>query len=88
MVSIDVGKAANLMVCTANPLQVVNDVVHLFIRGEPVVLESKQTRQAHRYEHRPTPTLPDLKQLVGLPSQTREPQKVAAKRADPDAPAQ
>ena len=86
--SIDVGKDANLIVCTANPLQAVNDVVYLFINGKPVALESKQTRQARRYARRPKPTLPVEKQLVGLPSQSRRTGQIATDSAAGDPSAQ
>jgi imidazolonepropionase-like amidohydrolase len=51
--SIDVGKRADLIVTTGDPLQIVTQVEQAFIAGEEVSLESKHTRlwEAFRDRH-------------------------------------
>ena len=53
MGSIDVGKRADLIVTTGDPLQIVTQVERAFIAGEEVSLESKHTRlwKAFRDRH-------------------------------------
>jgi len=50
--SLEVGKRADLIVTTGDPLEFVTDTVYMFIRGEPVSLESKHTRLYKRYQKR------------------------------------
>lgn len=56
--SLEVGKIANVIVSTDSPLQGTNRVTHVFIRGKPVDLSSKHTRDASRFGARPAPQLP------------------------------
>lgn len=57
--SLDVGKVANVIVTTGHPAQVTTSVRHMFIRGRPVSLASKHTRDAMKFANRPWPALPD-----------------------------
>lgn len=57
--SLDVGKVANVIVTTGHPALVTTSVQHLFIRGRPVSLASKHTRDALKFADRPGPVLPD-----------------------------
>jgi imidazolonepropionase-like amidohydrolase len=50
--SIDVGKDADLIVTTGDPLEVVTDVVYEFIAGRAVSLESKHTRLYEKFRQR------------------------------------
>ncbi|HLY08177.1 MAG TPA: amidohydrolase family protein [Planctomycetota bacterium] len=50
--SIDVGKDADLIVTTGDPLEVLTDVVYEFIAGTPVSLESKHTRLYDKFKER------------------------------------
>jgi len=50
--SIDVGKDADLIVTTGDPLEVVTDVVYEFIAGRAVSLESKHTRLYDKFRQR------------------------------------
>jgi imidazolonepropionase-like amidohydrolase len=47
--TVTVGKSADLIITTGDPLQVTTDVVGVFIAGKPVELSSKQTRLYDRY---------------------------------------
>jgi imidazolonepropionase-like amidohydrolase len=51
--SLTPGKDADLIVTTGDPLEVVTDVVYMFIRGRPVSLESKHTRSYEKFRNRP-----------------------------------
>lgn len=42
--SIEVGKSADLIVTTGDPIEVITDVVAVFIQGKPVPLDTKHTR--------------------------------------------
>lgn len=50
--SIEVGKDADLILTTGDPLEVVTDVVYEFIGGRPVSLESKHTRLYEKFRER------------------------------------
>jgi imidazolonepropionase-like amidohydrolase len=50
--TLDAGKDADLIVTTGDPLEVVTDVVYEFIRGRPVLLESKHTRLYEKFRER------------------------------------
>jgi imidazolonepropionase-like amidohydrolase len=50
--SIDVGKRANLVLTTGNPLQVSSQVQAVFIDGKPLEPTSKQTRLYDKYKER------------------------------------
>ncbi len=47
--SLDVGKTANVVVATGDPLDVKSDVKHVFIQGREVPLENRQTRLRDQY---------------------------------------
>jgi imidazolonepropionase-like amidohydrolase len=51
--TLEVGKDADLIVTTGDPLEVVTDVVWEFIAGKPVSLESKHTRLYDKFKQRP-----------------------------------
>jgi imidazolonepropionase-like amidohydrolase len=61
------GKVANVIVTTDYPIQVTAGVTHEFIRGEPIKLETMQTRQIARFRERPAPKLPPERSLKGPP---------------------
>jgi imidazolonepropionase-like amidohydrolase len=48
--SIEVGKYANLVVTTGDPLEVTTDVRHVFIEGKEIPLVSRQTRFYEQYK--------------------------------------
>jgi imidazolonepropionase-like amidohydrolase len=50
--SIEVGKYANLIVTTGDPLEVITDVKHVFIEGKQIPLVSRHTRFYDRYNGR------------------------------------
>jgi imidazolonepropionase-like amidohydrolase len=50
--SIEVGKYANLIVTTGDPLEVVTDVKHVFIEGKQIPLVSRHTQFYDRYDGR------------------------------------
>ncbi len=50
--TLDVGKDADLILTTGDPLEVVTDVVYEFIKGRPVLLESKHTRLYEKFRQR------------------------------------
>jgi imidazolonepropionase-like amidohydrolase len=50
--SIEVGKFANLIVTTGDPLEVMTDVKHVFIEGRQIPLVSRQTQFYDRYKSR------------------------------------
>ena len=52
MGSLEVGKDADLIVTTGDPLEVLTDVVYEFIAGKPVSLESKHTRLYEKFKAR------------------------------------
>jgi hypothetical protein len=69
--SLEAGKVANVIVCTDHPCQATNVVRWMFIRGRPVSLESKHTRDAEKFANRPPPQLtPARSDLKGPPPQT------------------
>ena len=51
--SLEVGKAADLIVTTGDPLEVVTDIVYEFIAGRAVPLDSKHTRSYEKFKQRP-----------------------------------
>lgn len=52
MGSLEPGKDADLIVTTGDPLEVVTDVVYMFIAGRPVSLESRHTRLYEKFKDR------------------------------------
>jgi imidazolonepropionase-like amidohydrolase len=50
--TLDIGKDADLILTTGDPLEVVTDVVYEFIKGRPVLLESKHTRLYEKFRQR------------------------------------
>ena len=69
--TLEAGKLANVIVTTGHPCQAGTRVIHAFVRGRPVSLESDHTRQAARFADRPAPELwPDPAQTNGSPSQS------------------
>ncbi|HET7273630.1 MAG TPA: amidohydrolase family protein [Longimicrobiaceae bacterium] len=52
MGSIEVGKRADLIVTNGDPLQIVTDVMRMFIAGDEVSLKSKHTKLYEQYENR------------------------------------
>lgn len=69
--SLEPGKIANVIVCTDHPCQATNVVRYAFIRGRPVSLESKHTREAEKFGNRPRPALPaERTDLKGPPKQS------------------
>lgn len=66
--SLEVGKIADVIVCTDTPLQAASRVVAAFIDGRPVELTSKHTRMDNKWRARPSPRLlPDPADLRGPP---------------------
>ena len=53
--SIEVGKVANLLVTTGDPLDVRSVPRHVFIRGRPVPLSDRHTRLYEQFKARPKP---------------------------------
>jgi len=53
--SLEPGKAANLIVTTGDPLELVTDIVWLFIDGVAQPLETKHTRLHEKFKARPKP---------------------------------
>jgi imidazolonepropionase-like amidohydrolase len=51
--SLDAGKVANVVVWSGDPLELSSRVEHLFIRGKPVPLVSRQTELLERYRRLP-----------------------------------
>jgi len=54
--SIEVGKVANLVVTTGDPLDVRSVSKHVFIRGRPVPMADRHTRLYEQFNARPRPT--------------------------------
>jgi imidazolonepropionase-like amidohydrolase len=50
--TLEIGKDADLIVTTGDPLEVVTDIVYEFISGHPVSLESKHTRLYEKFRQR------------------------------------
>ena len=50
--SVEKGKWADLLVTDGDPLEIQTQMKHLFIKGEEVSLENKQTRLYERYMKR------------------------------------
>jgi len=50
--SIEKGKTADLMVTNGDPLEIQTQVKHIYVAGQEVSLENKQTRLYQRYEAR------------------------------------
>lgn len=69
--SLDVGKVADVIVTTDHVCEAADQVVYEFIRGRPVLLESKHTREAAKFANRPAPDLPPDIERRGPKSQTR-----------------
>ena len=63
--SIEPGKTANLIVTNGHPCQAATRVLYEFINGEPVMLESRQTRWDEMFRDRPDPKLPPAPTLRG-----------------------
>jgi len=53
--SIEVGKQANLLVTTGDPLDIRTGIRHLFIRGQPVPFNDRHTRMYEAWRARPRP---------------------------------
>ncbi len=53
--SLEVGKVADLFVTDGDPLELTSHVLYVFIRGEPVKLESRHTRLFEKFRHRVKP---------------------------------
>lgn len=53
--SIEVGKVANLLVTSGDPLDVRSVPQHIFIRGRPVALADRHTRLYEQFKARPKP---------------------------------
>ena len=51
--SLEVGKLANVIVTTGDPLEIRTEVKHVFIQGHPVDTNNKQRRLYERYRARP-----------------------------------
>jgi imidazolonepropionase-like amidohydrolase len=51
--SLDIGKVANIVVWSGDPLELSSRVERLFIRGQPVPLVSRQTELLRRYRRLP-----------------------------------
>lgn len=65
--SLEPGKMANLFISTDSPLQASNQVVALFIDGQPVELTSRHTEHDDRWRKRPMPGLGGDPTLRGRP---------------------
>jgi imidazolonepropionase-like amidohydrolase len=50
--TLSVGKFADLIVCDGNPLQVSTNIAAVFVAGNPIDMNSKQTRLYERYRKR------------------------------------
>jgi imidazolonepropionase-like amidohydrolase len=50
--ALEVGKPADVIVTTGDPLEIITDVAAVFIGGKPVPLENRQTRLAEKYLQR------------------------------------
>jgi imidazolonepropionase-like amidohydrolase len=51
--SIEVGKVANLILTTGNPLDLRTEIRRVLIRGEPIPMESRHTRLYEQFRNRP-----------------------------------
>ncbi|WP_447763596.1 amidohydrolase family protein [Sphingopyxis panaciterrae] len=47
--SLDVGKAANIVIANGDPLNVTTEVTQVFLNGKPIAMESFQTKLRDRY---------------------------------------
>lgn len=54
--SIEPGKLANLVVTRGDPLELRSEVTHVFIKGQPVPLQTRHTLLYEKYKNRPRPT--------------------------------
>ena len=70
--SLEAGKVADVIVTTDHVCQASSRVVYEFIRGRPVLLESKHTREAAKFANRPAPELPPDIERKGPKSQTKK----------------
>ena len=68
--SLEPGKVADVVVTTDHICQASGRVVYEFIRGRPVLLESKHTREAAKFANRPAPELPPDIERKGPKSQS------------------
>ena len=50
--TVEEGKVANLIVTDGDPLQILTEVLHVFINGEPVSLDNKHQALYERYRAR------------------------------------
>lgn len=71
--SLEAGKIADVIITTDSPLQASNCVVAEFIRGVPVDLSNKHTRDDAKFRARPTPQLPPIGELRGPPIMRMKP---------------
>jgi imidazolonepropionase-like amidohydrolase len=51
--SIEKGKQADLFVCDGDPLEITTQIEQVYIAGEPVSMETRQSRLFDKYDHRP-----------------------------------
>lgn len=72
--SLEVGKRANVIVTTDHVCQATSRVVHAFVDGAPIALETKHRADAERFANRPKPELPaERKDLRGPAPQRGSP---------------
>lgn len=72
--SLDVGKVANVVIATDHPCQATSRTDYVFIRGEPVALDTAHTENAQQFAERPLPVPAAPRQdLRGPRSQSRMP---------------
>lgn len=71
--SLEPGKIADVIITTDSPLQASNCVVAEFIRGTPVDLSNKHTRDDAKFRARPTPQLSPTGELRGPPVMRMKP---------------
>jgi len=69
--SIEVGKVADLIITTGNPIQASTRTVASFIDGEPVDLTSKHEREYEQFKNRPEPDLPPAPEDLNGPKPMR-----------------
>jgi len=51
--SLEVGKTANVVVASGDPLDVTTAVTHVFIQGQEIPLADRQTELRDRYQNKP-----------------------------------
>lgn len=68
--SLEAGKLANVVVTSDHACQVTSQVKYAFVRGRPIPLDSKHTRDAARFADRPDPRSPSLPQELRGPARS------------------